>query len=95
MIWIWICDAVIWLLKLVIPPPPKPFIPKINPNEICPSCGWEAGALSAVERDGKMMVQHRCNICHARWWEDPVLKVFEPIATNSAAVKMEAPAKDN
>jgi hypothetical protein len=92
MIWIWICDAVIWLLKLIIPPPPKPVIPQIDQNAPCPSCGHCEGELSAVERDSKMMVQHRCLVCKAKWWENPVLKSFEPTASTSAAVKMEAPA---
>jgi hypothetical protein len=72
-IWTWLSQAITWVLKLLIPPPPT-FDPVIDPNEKCPSCGHRNGRIEAVQTDQRSMVRHRCNICHAWWLVEPVLK---------------------
>jgi hypothetical protein len=90
MIWKWINAVVAFFREFFVPPIPPPVLRVINENARCPSCGGCLGRLTAVHRDGKMLVQHDCKICKAKWWEAPVEK--QAIAPTSATVIMEAPA---
>lgn len=81
MIFLWLWRIFRLILMLFIPPPPKPVIPRRDPNETCPSCGHRDGSLQAVERNGQMLVQHTCRICKAQWHEKPVLTVSNVIET--------------
>lgn len=84
MIILWLRAAAIWLLKLLIPPPPPPPpIPQIDPCAPCPSCGHRKGRITSVEIDGKMLVQHDCDVCKARWHEKAVLQ--DPTAVHMHA----------
>jgi hypothetical protein len=73
-IYLWLRAAAIFILKLLIPPPPAPVIPKIDPCSPCPSCGHCKGRISAVEVKGEMLVRHDCDVCNANWHVRPVTK---------------------
>ena len=90
MIWLWIRDALFWVLKLIIPPLPEEIVPKIEKDAVCPGCGHQNGRLSIVSKNGQLYVQHDCNVCRAQWWEKPVIASFAEPSTSST-VKMEAP----
>lgn len=86
MIFTWLKSAVFFLLRLVIPPPLAPEIPKLDVDAPCPSCGHRSGSLTAVQQsDGKLQVRHDCRICKAKWFEDPVLKAPDKIQAGPAA----------
>jgi hypothetical protein len=87
MLWSWINALVVFVREFFTPPP----IPErvIDQNMRCPSCGGRKGQITAIQRDQKMLVQHDCKICKAKWWESPVEKQAAP---TSASVIMEAPA---
>lgn len=72
--WLWV-----GFLKLLIPPPNKPPIPKIDPNAPCPSCGATDGQITAVNVENRMLVRHQCHVCRATWHEQPVLRVSNVI----------------
>lgn len=89
MIWDWINAVAVFLKRLVMPPVPPPYIPKIDPNEVCPGCGNTNGSLLAEPQpDGRMLIRHRCNVCGMKWRVKPVL--HEPVAVSSATVKLTA-----
>lgn len=74
MIVMWIRAALLFLLRLVIPPPPdENAVRTIDPNAPCPSCGHRDGKIQAVDIKGKPQVQHTCKVCDAKFYEDPVL----------------------
>lgn len=81
MLILWLRLALVWCLKLIIPPPQEPVIPKIDPNAPCPSCGNRQGSIVAVDVNGQKLVRHNCTICKARWHESPVLQVKNVIST--------------
>lgn len=77
MIWYWLDQLlrkIIWLFKR----PAPVALARINPNAKCPGCGAENGTLRAVNVfDGRVLtpkIQHRCNVCGARVFEDTVMK---------------------
>lgn len=73
MIFVWLRKALFFILRLVIPPPEEPTIPKIDVNAPCPSCGHRDGEISAVSVSGAApQVQHKCKVCGARWFENPI-----------------------
>lgn len=96
MIWLWINSAWVWLLKLVIPPPAKPVTRKLDANAPCPACGNTSGTMRAVQLESKRsMVQHVCNICHAKWYEKPIIEHFGIVHADSVrASTMANIAKD-
>jgi len=89
MIIAWLIEAVRFLLKLIIPPPPKFVIPKINPNAPCPACGNESGKISVVKLpNNEMKILHNCLVCKAAWHESPVLTArniihLAPVSTDN------------
>jgi hypothetical protein len=91
MIFVWLAAAARWIIRLFLPPPAEVVVPKIDPSAPCPSCGNCSGTIAAVQVEGKMMVQHSCKVCAARWFENPVLK--DPVATSTTTVIHAAPAK--
>lgn len=72
MIFVWLIALLRFFAKLVIIP--------LEDNEIfldinakCPCCGHKNGKLTSVIIDGKLLVQHHCNIDGANWFEDPIV----------------------
>lgn len=73
MIFVWLRRAIFELLRLLVPPPEEPTIRQIDVNAPCPSCGHRDGEISAITVAGsKPQVQHKCKVCSARWFENPV-----------------------
>lgn len=81
MLILWLRIAFVWCLKLLIPPPQEPVIPKIDPNAPCPSCGHRQGMIASVRVNGQMLVRHDCSVCRAQWHESPILKSSTVIST--------------
>lgn len=74
MIVVWLRGIWRWLLVLLIPPPPgPPAIPRLDQNEACPACGNTGGSLECVHVASKVMVEHTCGTCGARWYVKPVM----------------------
>lgn len=52
----------------------------IDPNSKCPACGARSGKLDCMtvrspqKPNVAVMVQHQCQICHARWYEPTIVK---------------------
>jgi hypothetical protein len=52
----------------------------IDPNSKCPACGARQGKLECMtvrtpqKPNVGVMVQHQCQICHARWYEPTIVK---------------------
>jgi hypothetical protein len=82
MIWQWWKSLLIFLAKLVIPPPKEPSDRSIDRNEKCPACGHREGELRTI-MDSKqtILVQHHCRICGARWHEKTILAAKPGIIT--------------
>lgn len=84
MIFVWFKAAALWFLRLFIPPPAEPYIPRIDPNAVCPSCGNCEGRLEAVkDTAGKPLVKHECRVCRAEWFEKPVLNADKYIRVDT------------
>lgn len=71
MIILWLYQFLLFLRKLIIPPPEELFI---EINEKCPTCGHRDGKITSVLKDGKVSVQHHCNIDGSNWYEEPLVK---------------------
>lgn len=71
MIILWFYQFLVFLKKLVIPPPEELFI---DINEQCPCCGHKSGKLTSVLIDGNLRVEHSCLIDGAHWYSEPVMK---------------------
>lgn len=79
MIWTWLTAAFVFLAKLIIPAPPKPVDPEIDPSQKCPSCGHRDGVIRAtIDKDNRPVVQHTCKVCCAIWNELPILRTNQP-----------------
>ena len=77
MIFRWLLDGLKWILRMTVFPPARPPVyPKIDPCALCPSCGHRDGSICAITQQGQPpQVQHTCNVCHAVWYEKPILNV--------------------
>jgi hypothetical protein len=59
----------------------------IDPNSKCPACGARNGKLKAVmvETQAKpnktVMVEHKCGVCEAQWYEPTVVKPEKWVAS--------------
>ena len=85
MLWVYLSRLLINVICFLAPPSIasqlKPRV--INPDERCPSCGAEHGALTTVRPNGERtvegvptracLVRHWCAVCKARWYEKPLL----------------------
>lgn len=82
MIWHWLKSILIFVSKLVIPPPTTIPDLRIDRNEKCPACGHREGELRTI-MDAKqtILVQHRCKVCGARWHEKTILAAKAGIIT--------------
>lgn len=85
MIWVWINSVVAFLRKLFVPPVPQPVFQKIDPNEICPSCGARDGKITAIETTAGPLVEHACNVCAAKFCVKPVLDISKYIKASKPA----------
>ena len=75
MLWIWLRFALVWMLRMLVPPPiPARPLPQIDVNAPCPACGHRKGKITCVEADGHPTIRHECDVCGARFHEQPVLK---------------------
>lgn len=73
MIFYWlavVCQSVLWLFKK----PTSQQLSRIKENDHCPVCNHQKGIIRAVVRENRVLCQHTCGICGARWHELPVLK---------------------
>lgn len=86
MIWTWLKQAILFLLKLVVPPPlPPPQVPKIDVNAPCPACGNCSGRIQVIKlKNNEMMVRHDCKLCNAAWHERPILNARDVIHVTAA-----------
>ena len=70
-----------WLRKLwlrfhwLVTPPTARDVARVNPNAPCPVCGARAGRITCVTDAQSILVQHECQVCTAKWHEQPVTKV--------------------
>jgi hypothetical protein len=71
--WFWL--AIRWTFKFLFVPPPIPVVePKIDPNEMCPSCGHRDGEIRAIAQVSQPpLVRHTCKVCQAQWYVKPIL----------------------
>lgn len=78
MIIVWFVQMVRFLARMVIPAPDafdNLIDVTIDVNAKCPCCGHRSGKLTSVLLpDGKIYVQHHCNIDGSNWYEDPLVK---------------------
>ena len=70
MIILWLYKFFMFLVRLIVPPPEELFI-EINAK--CPVCGHRDGKISSVLKNGKIAVQHHCNIDGSIWFEDAIV----------------------
>lgn len=63
-------QAILWIGRLVIPGTPPRV--RIDPTAPCPACGHRKGTIRTVRQGQKVLVEHACEICEARWYEDPI-----------------------
>lgn len=88
MIWRWMYDAIVFLLKLVIPPPSKEEVPRIDANAACPACGNKTGKIRLVKLpNNEMMIRHDCLACAAAWHQKTVLTARNVIHPPAEAKK--------
>jgi hypothetical protein len=83
MIWLLfaLCLFVVVALAGFVIPSKRPMSPRRNPNQPCPACGHTSGKLRCIadpSNRGKVLMQHICSICGARWAEKPVLSDAQP-----------------
>ena len=74
MIIIWLKAALLFAIKLILPPPPQAVFPVIDRDEQCPACGHRNGGIECVAEQNRTVVQHTCNECGAQWNVATVLK---------------------
>lgn len=87
MIWVWLGNLMVLVMRLILPPP-KGMRPQwIDRNGPCPACGNRDGCLEferiSLDRIssltlGEPRVKHTCNICKFKWYEKPVSVPDEP-----------------
>lgn len=66
--------AIVWLLKLIIPPPSKAAIPRIDPNATCPGCGNCDGWIQIKKLPtNDFVIEHNCKECRTQWHEKPIM----------------------
>jgi hypothetical protein len=91
MIFHWFMQALRFVGWLFVPPKPRD-VARIDRCYPCPVCGARNGTIRCVERRDATsraitFAQHTCEVCGARWHEQPVVKVtpsivFPAIARN-------------
>jgi hypothetical protein len=95
MIWDWINSLALFIRKLFAFPDIPLFIPAIDPNAFCPGCGNRQGSLLAeTQKDGTVLIRHRCSICGAKWYEKPVLRAPQAASSATVVITADAPAKE-
>jgi hypothetical protein len=59
----------------------------IDPNSKCPACGARNGKLECMtvrtlaKPNVGVMVQHQCQVCHAKWYEPTIVKAEKWVAS--------------
>jgi hypothetical protein len=65
----------VWIGRLIIPgTPPKT---RIDPMAPCPACGNVGGSIKTVRQGQELFVEHDCETCKARWYEDVISKAVK------------------
>lgn len=62
--------ALNFLLRMIIPPPPRRT--RIDPAAPCPACGSGKGTIETVQAGKDVLVQHHCQTCRCYWYEEPI-----------------------
>lgn len=75
MLWHYIRVALVWVLRFFIPAPSRTPLPAADKNAPCPACGHRAGTLLCVSVDGDIFVQHTCDVCRAKFYQETMVKV--------------------
>lgn len=96
MIWHYLMQFFIWLMRLVVPPSATQYA-RVRPDAQCPVCGTTQGRIRCVKRGTTILAQHTCGECGARWHESPVVRVdaqlvWPSIARNDLELKEELSA---
>lgn len=95
MILFWLIE--LWrYIKWLVTPPAVDDIAHAEINERCPICGFRQGEIRCVKVQDtkavrkqtdpiayKLLRQHRCQVCGARWMRDPIIAVSFPLIAPS------------
>lgn len=103
MIWYWLERLGGFMLLLFGKPPTDEQIKMLNkrldPNLKCPCCGATDGELRCTEQQlqnnqTKILMQHRCKVCRARFFENPIAEVNPSLVLHAIPVNDVEKAED-